>query len=366
MKRKQVDSILFDQARRKKNIFNYSSLIIILLFVAFISFYLFIYFNKPEYVSYNEKSDLDYKVYLKDNPFIKEEYSKSNNQYIASMIDFVRADFSYDLRASRDVDFQYSYKIVANVNVSDKSTHKSLYKYSEDLVNVDYVSTNGSKITLSKSVDIDYNRYNDLIKRFVGVYDIDSADSSLDVSMYVNVKGNCDPDNSTSNQSVTTLSIPLTVKTFDIDMAYNVVDNANEKIMLCDNDVTKYKFLVVIGLILVAIAIKVILTLIRYILITRTAENIYDRELKKILNNYKSYIQKVETGLEFTGYKIIKVEAFTDMLEIRDTIQEPILMVENKNGNGVNFYIPGKTKMVYCYSLKVSDIKFKMSEKSEK
>lgn len=367
MKKKQVDLILFDQAKRKKKIFDYSCLIIMFAFIASIFFCLFIYLNKPEYVTYKEKSDLDYKVYLKDNPFIKDEYSKSDNQYISSMIDFVRADFSYNLDASRDVDFQYSYKIIANVNVSDKVTHKSLYKYSEELAKVDYVKlTNGSKVVLNKTVDIDYNKYNNLIKRFVNTYDIDEAQSSLDVSMYVNVKGNCDSKNSSANQSVTTLSIPLTAKTFAIDMAYDVVDADDEKIMLCEDSNLEGIMLLVVGAAFVIIAIRYVFVLVKYILLTRTAESIYDKELKKILNNYKCYIQKVENDLEFTGYKMVKIESFTDMLEIRDTIQEPILMVENKNKTGVNFYIPGKTKIVYCYSLRVSDIKIKIADKKEK
>ena len=44
------------------------------------------------------------------------------------------------------------------------------------------------------------------------------------------------------------------------------------------------------------------------------------------------------------------------MLEIRDTIQQPILMVENKDKTGVHFIIPSNTKILYAYSLKEEEI----------
>ena len=46
--------------------------------------------------------------------------------------------------------------------------------------------------------------------------------------------------------------------------------------------------------------------------------------------------------------------------EIRDTIQQPILMVESKQKNGVHFIIPSNTKILYTYSLKEEEIRKEM------
>ena len=61
---------------------------------------------------------------------------------------------------------------------------------------------------------------------------------------------------------------------------------------------------------------------------------------------------------------MLKVDTFNDMLEIRDTIQEPILMVEN-NKNCTYFLIPSKTKILYSYRLKVNAIKVEAEKKLE-
>ena len=44
------------------------------------------------------------------------------------------------------------------------------------------------------------------------------------------------------------------------------------------------------------------------------------------------------------------------MLEIRDTIRQPILMKENKQKTSAYFVIPGDTKILYIYRLNVNDI----------
>ena len=52
------------------------------------------------------------------------------------------------------------------------------------------------------------------------------------------------------------------------------------------------------------------------------------------------------------------------MLEIRDTVQQPILMSEDQFKRGTYFMIPTNTKIMYVYGLKVTDIKKEMKKKN--
>ena len=101
---------------------------------------------------------------------------------------------------------------------------------------------------------------------------------------------------------------------------------------------------------------------IRYEITTKTAENIYEKELKKILNNYSSYIQIIDNDFEFNDCQMLKVNDFTDMLEISDRIRQPILMKENNEKTGAYFVIPSNTRILYVYRLKVSDIQKEMKK----
>ena len=178
--------------------------------------------------------------------------------------------------------------------------------------------------------------------------------------MYVSAVGICEDLKDNTTDSVISLVIPLTTKTVAIDIEYDLLDEATEKFLSCKKtDYVYYSYLTT-SIVFLLLNLFLTIILIKYVMITRTAESIYDRELKKILNNYKSYIQKINNIFDLDGYQVLQVDTFIEMLEIRDTIQEPILMVENKSEKGVYFLIPSKTKILYVYVLNVADIKKNM------
>lgn len=365
MKKNQVNAILVDQANRRNKIISLSCLIVI--FSVIICEFLYLYFNssKINYVSYKENSNINYKVYLKDNNFYNKDYLEEDNQYIASLINNIDANFNYKLSVDENnINYKYQYYIEAIVDVKDSDTKKSIYNFKENIVDETIVdSLNKDNVIINEPVLIDYNKYNDLIKRFVSTYNLDKAVSTLTVRMNVKVLGECEKFEDIDKVSSFALNIPLTTKTVAIDLERDLVDTDEENFMLCNN---KSNIISNISLLLVFIfvicEVVVIVVLVKYVIKTRTAETIYQKELKKILNNYKSYIQKINTTFELKGYQVLGVDSFTDMLEIRDTLQQPILMTENKEKTGVYFIIPSSTKILYLYSLKVSTIKKNMKK----
>ena len=56
---------------------------------------------------------------------------------------------------------------------------------------------------------------------------------------------------------------------------------------------------------------------------------------------------------ETSGYQLIHVNTFDEMLEIRDTIQAPILMHENVDKTCAKFIIPTDSKLLYLYEIKI-------------
>ena len=363
MKKSNVDKILVEQAKRKKHIIEYACLVIFYAIIAFAFLFLHSYTNKDVYIKYNETSDIDYKVYLKDNEFFDEKYLGPNRSYIASLIDYVDTAFYYKISLQdENADFKYSYLIESEVNVKEKNGTTSLYNYKEVLLNeiVKY-SENKSDAYINEKVRINYNKYNDLIKNFLNTYDLDNTTSTLTIRMYVNILGSCEDLDNKNNESVMSIEIPLTTKTMNIEMSNDLIET-EDNIMACSSSNFKTIVFLLLGILMSVLTVIIISLLIRYIVVTRTAEDIYQKELKKILNNYHSYIQKINNQFNLSMYQKLKVDTFTDMLEIRDTLQQPILMVENNNKDGVYFIIPSNTKILYTYCLKVSDIKNQMAE----
>jgi len=312
--------------------------------------------EKVEQIIYTEKSNLDYRVYLKENDFYSQEYIGKDKQYIASLIDYVWAKFNYELSSSdAKQKHQYTYNIVAEVNVEEVGNGKSIYKFKEDLVKEQTKTFNTkTKLGLSETVKIDYNKYNDIIKRFIDVYRLDDIDSTLTIKMFVNVEGV-----TTNKTPVATLNIPLTNKTIAIDLQTNTV-NAT--------DMSVYKEIANKDHLYIAIlfSILILMLTIELFIFTRNTKDItsrYNNKIKKILTSYDSYIQRTDNEFNFKGYQQLEMQSFEDLLQIRDTISQPILMKEKEKDKETDFFIPSKANVVYIYKLKIED--FEQSEKEK-
>ena len=375
MKKNLVNKLFIDQVKRKRHIILFSFLIILISILSIYSIYKHITSNITEHITYKENSSINYKVYLKENQFFEKEYAEEKKQYIASLIEYIKADFNYTIDIEKgttdrrlvtnilvkkeNVDFQYVYGIKAEVNVREKNKENSLYNFSETLLKDKEMSSNGQKnVSINTSVDIDYNHFNVVVKSFINIYKLDNIESNLIIKLYVKAVGSCSEFKDDENiDSVVSLIIPLTEKTMSIDISNDLVDN-NHSILICpsNNHTMLYLF---ISIFLIVTDISLIIYLIIYIKRTRTERDIYNIELKKILNEYHTYIQKVNNTFDLKGYQLVVIDTFDDMLEIRETLSQPILMVENKEKTGTYFIIPSTTKLLYTYTLRVNKNKEK-------
>lgn len=344
---------------KRKNITTLYAVLIALVFIAMLA--VFTQGSKKSNASkvytLTESSKVDYKVYLKDNEFFKDSYLGKDNQYIASLIDYIDVDFNYNLDSmTKDISYKYKYKILAEVEVKDKNSKNVLYNVSDEIVSEkEYNANTNETLELNNNVKVDYNKYNDLINKFVQVYDLDDYEADLIVNMYVTMvdsEGIVNSENSLT--PVTTVLIPLTTKTMAIDIESNTVNG---------NDISVYKasdanecLLVVMGLLLVDFVL--IRKLTRFRKDTENEKSLYNMKLRKIMMSYSSYIQKIGNEYEFGNRQILDVKVFEDLLQIRETINRPILMTETEDAMGTYFFIVTED-VVYIYELKAGNLKQK-------
>ena len=127
MRKNEVNAILINQTKRRNNVFNLIFGIVIVFAISFA--FLFIYLKRSEkhYVTYDETSNIEYKVYLKENNFFEDNYLDANKQYIASLIDYIDSNFIYKLSLDeKDVEYKYSYRIEAVVDVKEKNSNDKM------------------------------------------------------------------------------------------------------------------------------------------------------------------------------------------------------------------------------------------------
>lgn len=344
----QLSEILKKDIKRNKTITKYLSFIVIIstILISFITLY--IENNKIKYIKYTEQGNVDYKVYLKKNNFFEEKYLEENKEYISSLIDNVQAQFKYNLSIEQEnIINKYTYKILSNVKVTDKTTKKNLYDKTEILMPEKENLLDQKQINIKETVEIDYNKYNDLINKFISIYEVGNIDSELTVNMIIDIMDS----NEKINEPIITLRIPLTTNTMDIDIKNNLVEEKNNVIKYKKEK--KYNLLfILISVISLLIDLVLIIKLIIYIKKTRNIITKYKKEKKKILRNYSQYIQKIDNRIDYEKYEQINVSTFTDLLEIRDAMQSPILMIEEKNCT--KFIIPTEN-ILYIYTIEIKE-----------
>jgi hypothetical protein len=63
----------------------------------------------------------------------------------------------------------------------------------------------------------------------------------------------------------------------------------------------------------------------------------------------------MEGQFDVSGYQVVPIKTFKEMLNIRDTIQSPILMFENVDQTVTEFIIPTNTQILYMFEIKVDN-----------
>ena len=264
------------QKRRFRVILKFIIIIILLFLISIACLFVYTTRNERIFVRYNENSSIDYKVFLKENNFFDNDYLESNNQYIASLLDYIVADFNYKLSfEEKAVEYKYLYRIESVVNVIADDTNNFLYTNREVILEEKEIITKDKEVILKENVNINYNYYNDLISKFVNIYDLKDAISTLNINMYVKIIGSFDDDeDSDEKESVISLSIPLTTKTIAIDLSDNLVNSGNN-VLRCKSSDNKYLISLIVSLLLLFIDLILLIIMMLYIMRTRTYKEIY-------------------------------------------------------------------------------------------
>ena len=340
---------------REKWIFAQSVIIAVVAIAVIISALVSYQLNQKYFIGYTESGSIDYDVYLKDNEFYDSPYLDKNQSYVASLIDRIITNFYYDIDMdAEDVNYRYSYTITSRLEIIDDTSGVPIFNPEYELVSVKDKSQNSSnRLTINEIVVLSYDEYNDLASKFLETYDLaGSTTSNIVLTLKVDVLSDCEAFTGSSVDTYSSeLRIPLTTKTVNIKMTSSVPD-AEAKMIACTRGAGSEVFkttAIVLGISDILLA----LLLVAFIYLTRTDDITYTARVKKILSQYKSYIQRIKNLFDTRGYQVILVDTFDEMLEIRDTIQAPILMHENEDKTCAKFMIPTDSKILYLYEIKI-------------
>jgi len=354
MSEKEKNKRALYRKNREKWIFVQTVIVVVLTLAVLISALVSVQLTKKYYIGYRESGSIDYNVFLKENEFFEQTHLPKDQSYVASLIDKIIADYSYEIDMDTDdVNYSYSYTVKSKLEIMDDTSNVAIFKPEKELVNVQNQSQSSSnRLKINEIVVINYDEYNSMANSFIEAYDLQNTTSNIVVTLEVDVLSDCDAfSGSAADTYISELRIPLTTQTVNIQMTSDVPDE-EAKMIACTRGAGSEVFKTT-AIVLGVVDVLMILLLLAFIYLTRTPDVTYTARVKKIVSQYKSYIQKINNLFETHGYQIIYVNTFDEMLEIRDTIQAPILMHENEDKTCAKFMIPTDSKLLYLYEIKV-------------
>lgn len=281
-------------------------------------------------IGYEERSNINYKVYLKDKKYYNRDYLDEGMQYIASIIDYIQVDYNYNVKFDQEDNYIINKKVLADIKIvdSDKSD-KIIYTKQETLKEE---SIKGNEINLEDSIKVDYKKYNGLTNEFKTSYAI-SADCSLVVSYYVYYENEY---GDIKQNRILNVTIPLSQQMVNISKSDDI--NKRSTYLGTTTKATINSLMLTISLILGVVTLILVAALVTQVLKRRASESRYERFIRKILREYDSYITESKEGNYSTNKPIIKVDSFKELLDVRNNVEKAIVYIK-VNDNTSKFII---------------------------
>ncbi len=360
----RVSNFSHKKKTRKRTILKFNVLfsLIILLFIVALTqslYFLMTSFSvKHDIVDYNESGNIDYKVYLKENDFYERDYLDKNMVYVSSLIKNILVTFNYDFNIDKKDKIDFEYEIDGKIIITDSTDKNTFFEKSYVLVGKEKGMLNEEyNYNIHKDVVIDYGYYNSLANNFKKSYGVNSK-SKFVVTMKIKCANNSEAVKINNNNELT-LTIPLSESEVNIVLDSSKLNNQNHQIStdshIVITDKRKLIVAVLLGLISILLFTHIVITLFEL----KPRKNKYHKLIRKILREYDRLIVNTPTRPTVTGNKVVDVETFQELLDVRDNLKEPIkYYVSNKNEESI-FYLNHENEL---YVLKISAEEFESDE----
>ena len=321
-----------------KKIIFYAVMFIVLLVFGTILLNKSLQFDREKVIKYTESSKLDYKVYLKENDFYDDKYLGKDMLYVASLIDKLAIDFDYNFESEDKESIDFSYSIIAKLSIDNISGTKSYFEKTYTLLNnkeVKMIDSTGQSI--KEQISIDYPYYNSLANSFKNQYGVD-ANSKLTIYMLINKKNSENSNFILDNNSIMNIIVPLSERSVDISLDYKEINDTSNIIKKQSMSIKDYVPLI-LSVLFIILSLIMMIKCMRNINSLRRKKSEYDKQIAKILKEYDRLIAESNTLMSFDNKEIININKFTELLDIHDNLQLPIMYYEVEKHKSSYFYI---------------------------
>ena len=278
---------------------------------------------EKELYSYSNIYNLDYKVNIKPNQFITEEFLEKDQTYVSDLIDSLTMDIKYDYNSSSDTEILYSYKIdaIITANYNKDGNNYNIWNKTYNIKEADNQSAN-KNINIRENINVDYNKYHAEIKNFRQSMGM-TIDACINIRLTVNTSTNINSQE-VKNEYVSDFSITAGDKIAKVE---GKSTDSNEK-HITDKSIIKSNLNIVstvINIIILLISIYTIYYIRNKTKILYSIKNDFKLELNRILKSCQDRIIIVKNKVELEQDSTIDVKDFGELIKLSEELYKPIL-----------------------------------------
>lgn len=321
------------------------------------------YTKEESIIGYNEVGNIDYKVFLKENNYYKEQYLGKDMQYVASIIKDIVPTFTYEMHSEEKMEYTYNYKVSADLIISDPNdNNKVLYKRPSLLVKDTKEKVTGGSFRVDQEVSINYDEYNNYVNAFKKEYAL-SVNSKLVLTFNIDVTGKSPAlKEDFKKSSKLVIAIPMSEQTINIGIDTSDINNSGT---LERNYMSQIKkpVALVLGIIVGLLSLALLYIVIYNFLTNRSKTDVYKATIKSILREYDRAIVSSKTAdtIDESKYNVIEVPRIEELLDAHDSTGKPILYNEDTE-NDISTFIIVSDEILYKYRV----VKKELEEQEEK
>lgn len=289
--------------------------------------------------TYQDNGSLTPSICLKNNDFLEATCTQDNKSYVTSLINNINISLNDTLTSSNILSTDtYQYKIEAEVIANEKGdSSKVVYDNTTILDSGNYSTQNDTGYSISKTVKIDFQDYNKTITDFKKNYVL-ALDSNLIIKATITSNAIIDDskDNIDSNKTIS-ITFPLSEQTVNMDLDNSTYNKQETKVETIQDDSFPQKKQALN--ILYIIDVLVILFTIYIMIKLKPKKDEYKAKLERIEKEYDRAIAITMNIPSFKDLKVIRIDSFEELLDVKDNLDKPILLYENKKISKATFFI---------------------------
>ena len=358
MKKEKKVNVKLDKVNMKKLIISILLVIALVIQFAFFSYLLKSLTTKDDgneeniLMKYTSNGSFDYKVYLKENEFIKSEFLDEGEAYILNLIDHVKINASYKFNATEKTKVSGNNKLLVRLKVyyresSDISGNPEVLNR-ENVIKENIIDFDEKQYNTMNSFDLYLDEYLEVLKNFQNQVKI-SLEGYLEVVNVTEFNGNVGGatyDDDYSN----TLKIPLSASVIRIEES-----SKDKTANVYTADLVKTNKTVMSYIVIVNVIVFLIICILLKQLFMFTNRSEYERVLNKLLKSYDDIIVNVSTIINVKDYKIIEIKEFKELLNLSRELLLPIMNYEVFKGKETWLYVI-KDDILYRYLISEKDL----------